>query len=181
MKQVSHLFSISLMLLSLCQLIPMRQVFAQDKEGQIITVKGTVTARDGSPLIGATVTGKKNAKATATDDKGHYSISVEDNAALEFNMVGFSPQTVYVNKRSVINISMTENITNLDEMVVIGYGSKKKSDLTGAVSQVSMANVETQQSISLGDYLRGSIAGLNYNAAHPPVGRPRSKFADKIR
>jgi TonB-dependent starch-binding outer membrane protein SusC len=162
MRQARHpIFSISLMLLLLCQLIPARQIFAQNKEGQIITVKGTVKATDGTLLTGASVTDKKTAKATATDDKGYYSISVADNAELEYSMVGFSPQTVHVNKRSVIDISMTENITKLDEMVVIGYGIKKKSDLTGAVSQVNMAKVETQQAISLGDYLRGSIAGLN--------------------
>ena len=128
---------------------------------QGITVKGAVTAPDGSPLIGASVTEKGTNRTTATDNKGQYSLAVAGNAELEISMIGYAAQTVRVNGRSIINIGLIENVTKLDEMVVIGYGTRKKSDLTGAVSQVSMAKVETQQSISLGDYLRGSIAGLN--------------------
>jgi TonB-linked SusC/RagA family outer membrane protein len=161
MRQTSnYIFSITILLFVLCQLKPAQQVFAQSK-AQTITVKGIVTAPDGSVLNGASVTDKKTSKTTATDAKGQFSITVEDNAELEFSMVGYATQTAHVNKRTVINISMIENIAKLDELVVIGYGTKKKSDVTGAVSQVSMAKVATQQSISIADYLRGSIAGLN--------------------
>jgi TonB-linked SusC/RagA family outer membrane protein len=155
------IFPIPLILLLLCQLILTGPAFAQNSPGQIITVKGTVTGPDGSPLTGASVTDKRTKNAMATDGKGQYSLSVPNDAELEITMIGYAPQTVKVNKRSVINIGMIESVGKLDEMVVIGYGTRKKSDLTGAVSQVSMAKVETQQAISLGDYLRGSVAGLN--------------------
>jgi TonB-linked SusC/RagA family outer membrane protein len=142
-------------------ILPVRMVIAQGKETQMIVVNGTVTGPDGAPLSGATVTDKKTAKATSTDTKGSYSISVADNSELEFSMVGFASQTVHVNGRSLINVSMAQSVGMLDQLVVVGYGTKKRSDLTGAVAQVNMDKVETQQSVSLGDYLRGSIAGLN--------------------
>ena len=79
----------SLTLLLLCQLIIMGPVVAQNSQGQLIMVKGTVTAPDGSPLIGASVTDKKTNNATATDGKGEYSLSIASDGELEISMVGF--------------------------------------------------------------------------------------------
>lgn len=157
----NRIFSISLMLLLLCTLLPVRQVMAQNRERQTIVVKGTVTGPDGSPLAGASVSDTKTKTATSTDTKGQYSLSVADNTELEFSMVGYTSQTVQVNNQALINISLVENPGKLDQVIVVGYGTKKRSDLTGAVAQVNMDKVETQQAVSLGDYLRGSIAGLN--------------------
>ena len=163
MKQTyNHIFSIALGLLLLCILIPAPQVMAQAKTGQVITVKGMVTGSDGLALAGTSITEKKTAKVAIADDKGNYSISVADNAELEFSMVGYASQIVHVNKQHIINVSMLASIAQLDEMVVVGYGTQKKSDLTGSVSQISMSSkVATQEAISIADYLRGSIAGLN--------------------
>ncbi len=165
-----------MVLLLMCLMISFTQSRAQDKTGTVILVKGTVTGADGQPLVGATVTYKKENKATATDNQGHYSLSVSDNAELEFSMVGYAPQTVLVNRRSQIDLSLVVAASSLDQVIVVGYGTQKKSDLTGAVAQVSMDKVETQQSVSLGDYLRGSIAGLNIQRSASTSGQTKMEI-----
>jgi TonB-dependent starch-binding outer membrane protein SusC len=155
----SAFFSVAIMLLLLTVTAPTVVLTAQDK--QTIVVKGTVTGPDGAPLVGATVSDKKTVKGTSTDKNGEYSLTVAGNSELEFSMVGFAALTVHVNGQTLINVKLEESVAKMDQLIVVGYGTKKRSDLTGAVSQVTMEKVQTQQSVSLADYLRGSIAGLN--------------------
>ncbi|MCH5347318.1 MAG: carboxypeptidase-like regulatory domain-containing protein, partial [Muribaculaceae bacterium] len=95
---------------------------------QQITVTGTVTDSTGEPLIGASVLAQGSAVGTATDFDGNYSITVNPDASLTFSYVGMDPQTIAVNGRTKIDVTLQENSVMLNEVVAIGYGAVKKSD-----------------------------------------------------
>src|SRR5690606_5359223 len=102
------------------------------------TVSGLVSDPDGIPLPGVTVSVKNGSAATATDNQGRYTLQVPpDAAALVFSMIGFEPYESAVGASAEINVTLRPSLNDLDEVVVIGYGTARKSDLTGAVSSVS--------------------------------------------
>ena len=103
---------------------------------QNITIKGNVS--DGKEaLMGVTVQVKGTSKATSTDLDGNYTITVSDkNAVLVFSYIGYEKQEVTVGNRTVVNVRMSDNAQLLDEVVVVGYGSVKKSDVTGAIASL---------------------------------------------
>ena len=102
-----------------------------------ITVTGTVVDGDQFGLPGVTVTVKGTNKAVATDFDGNYTIQVpSQESVLTFSFVGMSPQEITVGSQTKIDVTMEENAQELDEVVVVGYGTVKKRDLTGAVSQL---------------------------------------------
>lgn len=103
---------------------------------QQISVSGTVTDASGEPIIGATVMAEGTANGTSTDLDGNYSITADALGMLKFSYVGYTTQSIPVEGRSVINVTMTESAELLDELVVVGYGTMKKSDLTGAVGSI---------------------------------------------
>ena len=115
-------------------------LFAQNK-----TVTGRVVDQNGEGVISASVMEKGTANGTVTDLDGNYSISVRPGATLEFSSIGYATQEVVVGAQSVINVTLNEDTTFLDEVVVVGYGTMKKSDLAGA--SVSMKE----------DAIKGSI------------------------
>lgn len=125
-------------------------------------VKGTVTgANDSEPLIGATIMEKGTTNGCTTDIDGNYTISVKDgNATLVVSYVGYKTQTIAVKGRSVINVQMDEADTSLDEVVVVGYGTQKKSDVTGAVSSVSADDIRGLATVDAGAALQGKAAGV---------------------
>ncbi|MDR0542339.1 MAG: carboxypeptidase-like regulatory domain-containing protein, partial [Dysgonamonadaceae bacterium] len=106
------------------------------------TVSGTVSDEKGETLIGVNVTVKGTSVGTVTDLSGVFTIHAAENATLVFSYVGMKPVEEAVNNRKTINIVMTANSSDLDELVVIGYGSVKKRDLTGAVSSVKASDME---------------------------------------
>lgn len=110
---------------------------------QAMTVKGTVKDSDNNPVIGATVVIKGTTQGTTTDIDGNYTIQAEPGQVLEFSYVGMQPSTVTVGNRNEINITMADGEL-LDEVVVIGYGTVKKSHLTGAVASVSGKELQAQ-------------------------------------
>ena len=99
-------------------------------------VTGTVTDESGEPLIGATVMAQESGQGTATDLNGNYTIMANAQGSLRFSYVGYESKTVQVDGRNVINVTLQENNSFLDELVVVGYGTMKKSDLTGAVGSI---------------------------------------------
>lgn len=130
----------------------------------LITVEGNISAKEGTNAISnvsVTVRGSKN--GTTTDDKGHYRLQgVPSNGALIFSSVGYDAQTIQVGGRTEINISMVAaEGPKLDEVVVIGYGTRAKKDVTGAVSQIKVTQLENENPQSVADALRGNIAGLS--------------------
>ena len=130
------------------------------------TVSGTVlSATDNQPLNGVTVQLEGSARATTTDPAGHYRLSgVAAKDSLSFSFVGFGTKTVGVNGRTTIDISLQAEASSLDQVVVIGYGSVKKTDLTGSVGYVNVSDVAKAPVASFGDALAGRVAGVQVNS-----------------
>ena len=127
---------------------------------QKITVHGIVDDETGEPLIGATVMEKGTTNGTATDIDGNYTLSVEPNATLVISYVGYDPLEIPVDGKTEINVTMKENATMLQETVVIGYGTVKKSDATGSVSVVKPSEIEAGLATSAQDLLVGASPGV---------------------
>lgn len=127
---------------------------------QKITVHGNVVDETGEALIGASVLEKGTTNGTATDFDGNFELNVNPNAILTVSYVGYEPQEVAVNGRTSINIVMKENATMLNDVVVIGYGSVKKSDATGSVAVVTPDEIDANISTSAQDLLTGASPGV---------------------
>ena len=127
----------------------------------LITVTGRVVDQFGDALPGAIVQQLATDRGTVTDHNGFYSLQVPANAQISITFIGFEDQVIDVNGRTVINAIMHEMAMLMDELIVVGYGVMRRSDVTGAVAQINMAANETRQAISLADHLRGTVAGLN--------------------
>ena len=154
-------------------------VFALGAAAQNITVTGTVTgAEDGEPLIGASVNVKDGKGASVTDVDGKYIITVDRNATLLFSYIGCNSVEQPVGGSSVINVALTPTTESLDELVVVGYGVVKKSDLTGSVSSVNGDKLAKTPAASLSNALQGQVAGVTVNSL---TGRPGAGAEVRIR
>ncbi|MCD8194086.1 MAG: SusC/RagA family TonB-linked outer membrane protein, partial [Tannerellaceae bacterium] len=126
------------------------------------TVNGIVTDQWGEPLMGVSVSKKESAYGTITDIDGHYSMEVEnENTILVFSFIGFNTKEQVVGNRSHLNITLEENIQEIDEVVVIGYGTVKKSDLTGAVSHIKSEELLKRPTVDVSQALQGKFAGVD--------------------
>lgn len=126
------------------------------------TVSGTVMFSDSTPVAGAFIYVKGNsALGTSADVNGNWTISVPENSVLVFSFLGTKTQEISVAGKSVINVVLENETEMIDEMVVIGYGSVKKSDLTGAVSVVKPDEFKNKMNLSIGDALQGMAAGVS--------------------
>lgn len=141
-------------------------------------VSGTITDTSGLPLIGVTVVEKGTNNGTISDAKGHYSLNVGSGATLVFSFVGYDTQEAVVAGRSVVNVTMTQSNINLDQVVVVGYGSQMKKDVTGAISSISAQDVADRPIVNAAQALQGQAAGVNVYA---PSGKPGSSMAVSIR
>ncbi len=128
-----------------------------------VTITGTVIAdADQGPLPGVNITVKGTTIGTISDYDGNYTIEVADNeAVLVFSMVGMKDVERPVGNESSINISMEENLVGLDEVVVVGYGTMKKSDLTGSVASVGTDELVKRGTTSVVDAMQGAVAGVS--------------------
>lgn len=147
---------------------------------QTIRVTGKVTAGDdGSPVPGATVLLQGTTNGTITDINGDYSLQVDDpNAVLVFSYVGYLTEEIPVNNRSVIDISLMADITELMEVVVVGYGTVQKKDLTGSVAVVDGSSIAERGTVSPLQAVQGQVAGVDISAGS---GRAGSDFSIQIR
>lgn len=133
----------------------------QAQSGQPRVITGTVKDQEGVPMVGVTVMLKGTSKGTITDIDGNYSIEVPDNAeTLAFSFVGYITREVKIGKQDVINIRLEESVTSLEDVVVIGYGTAKKTDLTGSVSVVSAEDINNVTVPNLGRALQGKASGV---------------------
>ena len=133
-----------------------------DYDDQQRTIKGTVTDISGRTLPGVTVVVKGTTQGTVTDIDGNYSISnIPDNATLVFSFVGMISKEVEVGTQINIDVKLDQDIIGIEEVVAIGYGTVKKSDLTGSVARVTDEVITERQGVSLMQSLQGSTAGLN--------------------
>ena len=113
--------------------------FSVSAWAQNISVSGTVTDVNGEPVIGAYVLVKGTSNGTSTDVDGKYQINVASNGTLVFTLVGMKDVEVPVNGKATINVTMQEDSEMLDDVVVIGFGTQKKENLTGAVASVNIS------------------------------------------
>ena len=134
---------------------------AVTRDDDQITITGTVTDANGDPLPGVTISVPGTTIGTATDLDGAYSLSVPEGSTLVFSFIGFESQTVEVGDRSVINIVMSEDLTSLDEVVVVGYGTQRREEITSSIATVTEEQFNkgaiTQSPLQL---VQGKIAGL---------------------
>lgn len=129
---------------------------------QNITVTGTVQDQTGEPLPGATVLVVGSASGVNTDLNGNFTLpNVNANGTLQVSYVGFNPQTVSINGQTNLTITLSEDSEMLDEVVVVGYGTMKRSDLTGAVSTVGTAKLNAKGAPSILENLQGTTPGVN--------------------
>jgi TonB-linked SusC/RagA family outer membrane protein len=127
------------------------------------TITGKVLSReDNIGIPGVTVVVKGTTTGTTTDVDGKYQLEIKDGqTVIVFSAVGFVTQEKEVGNASAIDVSLASDQKTLDEVVVVGYGTQKKRDLTGAVSQINTARLENENPNSVQDILRGNVAGLN--------------------
>lgn len=142
------------------------------------TVSGTVSDKNG-PIPGANVLVKGTTTGTQTDFDGNYSLDdISEDAVLVFSYVGFDKQEIIVDGKSTINVTLKEDIEALSEVVVIGYGSQKKSDLTGAVSTIKSESIQEMPVTNLEQALAGKASGVNVSSNS---GRPGGNTNVRIR
>ena len=153
-KLIKHFSIVSFILMILC----VQNIMAQKR-----TVSGIVTDSKNEPLIGVNVT-IKNASTTGTitDIDGKYSLEIPSgNSVLVFSYIGYSTQEVKVSNRSVVDIVLKDDMQALEEVVVVGYGTMKKSDLTGSVSSITSDNFKLGTDLTPQQLMQGAFSGVN--------------------
>lgn len=159
-----------LILMSVFPLVAMAQ-------GSAITVKGQVTDDQG-PIIGATVREKGTKAVAVTDIDGNYSIKVQPNATLTFTYLGYQNKEVNVGNRTQVDVTMVSDAQALSEVVVVGYGQMKRSDVTGSVVSVNSEQIEKAVPTSIDQVLQGRAAGVQIQANS---GTPGANTSIRIR
>ena len=144
----------------------MAMLFSLNVSAQSLTVNGKITTNeDGSGVPGVNVILKGTTVGTVTDIEGNYSLEVSGtDAVLVFSSVGYVTEEIAVGNQTTIDVVMTPDITALEEIVVIGYGTQKKSDLTGAVSQVKGDEIAKLTTANATNAIQGRMAGVRVEA-----------------
>lgn len=142
------------------------------------TVSGTITDQDGIPLSGASVVVKGTTTGAVADFDGNYSISAASDATLVFSYVGYAAQEVAVNGQSTVNATLQPDASALDEVVLVGYGTQKKGEVTGSIETVTAEQLSIVQVASTIDAIKGQIAGVDVQAVG---GRPGQNPTVRIR
>lgn len=131
-------------------------MFAQTR-----TVKGKVVDKANEPLIGVAVNIKNTSQGSITDFEGNYSIQVNtENAVLVFSYIGYDKQEIKVGARNVIDVVMHEASIALDQVVVVGYGTSKRGDVTGSISSIDAAEIKKVPVVNVGQALQGRMSGV---------------------
>lgn len=170
MNRTKNVFSLLCILLLMC-------LFPIDTFAQVNAIKGTVSGSDG-PVIGATVKVKGSSNGVVTDLDGNYTIKAKPGDVLSFSYLGMSTKEVKVGKQTVINVNMENDDKLLEELVVVGYGKMKRSDLTGSVVSVNSKAIEKSVPTSVDQVLQGRAAGVQIQAN---TGTPGGSSTIRIR
>ena len=133
--------------------------------GQSLTVSGTViSGEDDYPIPGVSIIIKGTTTGTTTDIDGKFSLSASNGDVLVFSFIGMKTEEITVGAQTTINLTMQPETTDLDEVVVIGYGTMKKSDVTGAVASVKSEDLQKTPASGIDQALQGKVAGVTVNA-----------------
>ena len=163
MQSRQAVFLVASAILLLC--LQTNTVYAQGFK--VITIKGKLTdATTQEPLAGGSVSIKGSTKGTSADASGQYSITVSsENTVLEFKFIGYASKTVTVGSQSNINVSLSPSASDLEQVVVVGYGTQKKTDVTGSVKSVGSESFNKGIINSPEQLLQGKVAGVNVTSA----------------
>lgn len=179
-KMVSHMEKIAAedekFLLSPTRKLPVRQFYEQPRRDLVVLqgdVQGTVTDEQGEALIGVNVQVKGTTKGTATDFEGRYILEdINENAVLVFSYIGYHTQEIPLNGRATVDLVMVSNAELLDEVVVIGYGEMKRSDLSTAQVSIGADDIERSVNTTIEQAIQGRAAGvyITQNTGQPGGG-----------
>ena len=130
-------------------------------QAQINTIRGKVVGTDNSPLPGVSVIVKGTTTGITTDLDGNFTLKIPANAkTLVFSFIGMLSQEVAIAGKTTFNITLKEETLGLDEVVVVGYGTQKKRDVTGAITSIDNKMIEKRQAVNLYDVLQGEAPGV---------------------
>ena len=138
--------------------------------GQGRTVQGTITDDQGEPIPGTTVAVKGTTIGTVSDIDGKYSLNVPETGILVFSFIGFQIQEIPIGNQSIIDVQLKAQVSDLGEVVVVGYGVQRKSDLTGSVSSVGSKEIKQVAIASLDQALQGRASGVQVTQASAAPG-----------
>ena len=141
-------------------------------------ISGTVIDGTGEPIIGANVLEVGTTNGVITDIDGNFKLSVQPNAKIQVSFIGYITQTVTVGSQKNIKVTLKEDAQALDEVVVVGYGTMKKTDVTGSLASVSADKLAARGALRVEDALQGSVPGVNITATNS---RANGKFSMQIR
>jgi TonB-linked SusC/RagA family outer membrane protein len=147
-------------------------------ENQAVRVTGTVTGASNEALADVSVLEKGTTNGTVTDNNGNYALTVGDNATLVFSYVGYDSKEVAVSGQSVVNAQLAPSTKELEQLVVIGYGSQRKKDLTGAVAVVGPEDMANRPIVNTGEALQGKAAGVQVTSIS---GKPGAGLSVRVR
>lgn len=142
------------------------------------TVSGVILDEKGLPLPGVTIHIKGSTRATRTNDAGKYTIEAEKGAIIEFTFIGFKKKEVTVGASKTINVVMVEEVAALDQVVVVGYGTTKRKDLTGSIATIDTKELKDVPHVTLDNALAGKAAGVQVTKVD---GAPGSAVRIRVR
>lgn len=154
-------FAVGVLVISCCMLLTSGEIKAQTQsDAKKIKVTGVVSDESGEWLFGVNVTQKGATNGTATDIDGKFSIEVPQGATLTVNYIGFIPQEMIVNDEKPLNIILSEDVQKLSEVVVVGYGTRQRKNITGAVDRIGADLLENRPVSNTMQALQGASANL---------------------
>jgi len=147
---------------------------------QNIMVKGKVLNASGAPVDGASVTIKGTNNGTTTNSNGDYQISAPSNSTLVITSVNFLDMEVQVNGQTTINVTLQSDNSLLEDVVVVGYGTQTKRNVTGAIASVNLETMENAPNTNIGQFLQGTVPGLNVGLSTFAGGTPPINIRGRV-
>lgn len=152
------------------QIIIVPKKVEKQATGEKQTISGVITDEKGEAVIGASITEKGTSNGTVTDINGHYELTIPKGTTLQVSYIGYLTQNVKVSSKNHIDIQLKEDAHSLDEVVVVGYGQMKKSDLTGSVSSVAVDRDKAVFNSGIDHLLQGNAPGVYVNGGDSQLG-----------
>ena len=144
---------------------------------QQVEINGIVTTEsDGMPLPGANVLIKGTSRGTTTDFDGKYTIKVSRGEQIEFSYVGLESQTILIENQTVLNVTLKDDVASLNEVIVIGYGTQKKADLTSAIATINPEELHSTPAAQLVQGFQGKVAGVQISSIGSPGETPQVRI-----